>query len=156
MHLTWYIYADNNNIYFVSAQSKNIIKANNKNTIRTEHQNYNNNLVGTNIEENSKRFWRYIKSLRKENVSIPTLKTPPHPPATSDKSKAETLQRQFISVFTKSDTNIDKLPQLFPHMPKINFEINGVTKLLQNINPNKASGPDHIPANFLILMCKWN
>ena len=34
-------------------------------------------------------------------------------------------------------------------MPNIVITISGVLKLLQNLKPNKASGPDNIPAKFL-------
>ena len=30
-------------------------------------------------------------------------------------------------------------------LTKLNISMNGVTKLLQNINTSKSSGPDHIP-----------
>ena len=34
-------------------------------------------------------------------------------------------------------------------MPQINISIDGVTKLLRNLNPHKATGPDEIPAKIL-------
>ena len=37
----------------------------------------------------------------------------------------------------------------FPYMQNIEFTIQGVAKLLSNLNPNKASGPDKIAARFL-------
>jgi hypothetical protein len=38
-----------------------------------------------------------------------------------------------------------------PHaaVPDINITVSGVLKLLRNINPNKATGPDTIPGRFL-------
>lgn len=37
----------------------------------------------------------------------------------------------------------------FPDMPNIVINKQGVEKLLQDVNPNKASGPDAIPAKIL-------
>ena len=34
-------------------------------------------------------------------------------------------------------------------MTEINFDIDGVLKQLQKINPNKANGPDKVPDRFL-------
>ena len=36
-----------------------------------------------------------------------------------------------------------------PSMPEITITINGVKKLLEKINPHKASGPDMVSAKFL-------
>ena len=57
---------------------------------------------------------------------------------------------QFSSAFTKE--NLDTLPQLdneYPDMPNIEFGQEGILKLLRDTNPNKASGPDRIPARLL-------
>ena len=37
----------------------------------------------------------------------------------------------------------------FPTIENLNIDIDGVNKLLQGINPKKASGPDGIPSRFL-------
>ena len=37
----------------------------------------------------------------------------------------------------------------FPEIPHISVSVNGVANLLHNLNPNKATGPDGIPAYFL-------
>ena len=67
------------------------------------------------------------------------------------KPKAELLNSQFKSVFTRQDTeHIDKL--LGPNYPTINpLVINpkGVGKLLSQLNLSKASGPDQIPCRIL-------
>ena len=40
-------------------------------------------------------------------------------------------------------------PSIIPDMPNITIDINGVTKLLQKINPSKAAGPDLLPMRVL-------
>ena len=44
---------------------------------------------------------------------------------------------------------------LFPDIPAISVTLNGVIKLLQNLKPYKASGPDKIPTR-LLKECKRN
>ena len=70
---------------------------------------------------------------------------------TSNRDKANILNRQFASVFTKATDR--KLPDLCPPVcdtiPDIQINVGGVKKLLNNLKPNKASGPDNIEARFL-------
>ena len=42
-----------------------------------------------------------------------------------------------------------KGPSPFPSIQSLESGLNGVTKQLKALNPNKASGPDEIPANVL-------
>ena len=65
--------------------------------------------------------------------------------------KAEILNTQFKSVFTKEDSSF--IPKLFgPNYPTIDPLIinqNEVEKLLSGLNPSKAAGPDQIPCRIL-------
>lgn len=72
----------------------------------------------------------------------------------SPKEKAEILNQQFSSVFhTESLGNLPDLGQsTYPGVNNIKVTEKGVLKLLQNLNPNKASGPDNISARFLKAM----
>ena len=57
---------------------------------------------------------------------------------------------EFSSVFTHEDTN--SIPWLGPAKKKITdvkVSVEGVKKLLQNLKPNKAAGPDRIPNRVL-------
>ena len=56
------------------------------------------------------------------------------------------LNQQFHSVFTKEDNNtpIISSPQ-YPNMPEVIFTTNGIQKLLEDLKPGKAAGPDNIP-----------
>ena len=102
------------------------------------------------LKANPKPFWTYIKSLRKENQGIPTLQTPSGIPAATNISKANTLVNQFTSVFTKEITEtLPNLHSVHPEMPKISFGLEGIAKLLSNINHTKAAGPDKLPARLL-------
>ena len=61
--------------------------------------------------------------------------------------KAEILNNQFCSVLNSEDTtNIPKLPgPTNTEMPKFEITVQGITKLLVNLNGGKASGPDELP-----------
>ena len=70
--------------------------------------------------------------------------------AENDLGKAEALNDQFRSVFTK--TSSDKVPllqQKYPKMSSIHVTEEGVKKLLQGLNTSKACGPDEISPKIL-------
>jgi hypothetical protein len=96
------------------------------------------------------RFWSYIKSVRKDTSGISPLKD--QGLFVSDpKGKAEILNRQYSSVFTKEDyTNIPDLGDSpYPDMPPFTITSPGVEKLLAGLNPHKACGPDGLPPKIL-------
>ena len=68
-----------------------------------------------------------------------------------NQSKANILNNQFESVFTKEDTSSipDKRPSPNPEMPDIEVYWKGVHKLLKGLKSFKATGPDSIPAFIL-------
>ena len=114
-----------------------------------------------------KRFWNYIKSLRKDSTSVSPLKDNGRL-FNSPKDKADILNRQYQSVFTHEDPDIpvpDPDGDPYPDMEHITVTEEGVRKLLQKSNPRKASGPDMVPARLLkecseelspILTCIFN
>ena len=54
------------------------------------------------------------------------------------KSKAETLNQQFHSVFTKEDDNIPYIiPSNHPSIDNLTCSVNGIQKLLQSSNMEK-------------------
>ena len=119
--------------------------------IRKSRREHINDILQTGLEKgDSGPFWRYIRSQRQDNTGIAPLKAGGklHPDSTS---KAEILNTQFKSVFTQEDTS--DIPHLFgPDYPTIaNLVVmpEGVRKLLDNINPKKAAGPDQIPCRIL-------
>ena len=100
----------------------------------------------------SKRFWSFFKNQRQENSGVAPLRENGKLVSHTNK-KAEILNKQFSSVFTSETTpphSFEESP--YPSMPKINVSINGVTKLLKNLNPNKAQGPDGLHSRLLKLL----
>ena len=73
-------------------------------------------------------------------------------PTSTNEEKAQALNAQFSSVFTSSDAS-SMLPDkgASPYEPIQNLHISppGVNKQLKELNINKASGPDEIPARML-------
>ena len=69
----------------------------------------------------------------------------------SPSEKANIRNKQFQSAFTsEANTNIpDKGPSKHPIMEPIRISRDGVYKLIKNINPNKATGPDTIAGKVL-------
>ena len=69
----------------------------------------------------------------------------------NSKDKAEILSDQFQSVFThEGDGAVPKLEgQTYPAIDALKIRDDGVQKLLTKLKPNKASGPDTIPARIL-------
>ena len=97
-----------------------------------------------------KNLFSYIKSTRSDNTGVAPLK---HNGTliTDTEEKANILNNQFQSVFTnETNTDIpDKGTSHHSEMPEIHIHNNGILKLLSNINPHKASGPDNINGRVL-------
>ena len=125
--------------------------------VRQAHWSYVNNVLESALEEgNSKPFWKYIKSKRTDNIGVARIKKNGILHQDS-KSKAELLNDQFKSVFTKENAQ-EPLPEVsepkYPSISDINIEVHvhGVVQLLTNLNINKASGPDNI-VNKVLKAC---
>ena len=128
-----------------------------KKAIRHAEWKYVNDIIEEGLKSNNnKPFWQYIKSRRQDNVGIAPLKD--NSVLHSDsKSKARILIKQFQSVFTPEDGS--PLPPMekksYNSIDNIIITTEGVTKLLKNINPAKACGPDAIP-NIVLKNCAEN
>ena len=59
----------------------------------------------------------------------------------------------FASVFTKHEP-VSNPGCSYPDISEISVPLNGVVKLLQNVQPFKACGPDKIPSHFSISIIK--
>ena len=97
-----------------------------------------------------KRFWSYIKSIRKDTGGVAPLKENGRLNA-DPKDKANILNRQYESTWTQEDTHDIPSPdgEPYPPMKDVHVSTEGVTKLLQKLNPAKATGPDLLPARVL-------
>ena len=98
----------------------------------------------------NKKLGALVKSKRCDQLGVSPLKEAGivH---TDPKHKANVLNKQFTSVFSSVDDSPlpDLGPSPHPSVSNINISCNGVTKLLKNLKPHKATGPDGIPAQLL-------
>ena len=101
-------------------------------------------------EEDTKPFWNYVKAIRRDVFGVSSFLSMGCIVSCA-KEKAEALNQQFCSIFTKEDHSF--MPSLgdcrVPDMPDIKITTYGVEKLLKNLQVQKASGPDNIPARVL-------
>ena len=117
---------------------------------KTEYQ-YVNRVIEEGIKGNNTRpFWRYVKARLQDNTGVAPLKK--GTTLFSDSTtKAKILLDQFCSVFTKD--NGSQLPKMesapYPGLTDLVIKTEGVAKLLRNLNPAKACGPDNIPSRIL-------
>ena len=97
-----------------------------------------------------KKFWTYIKSRKTDRCGVAPLKKDGITYSDSI-TKADLLNKQFASVFSHEAPG--DLPDLghsdTPDVPRITVSVGGVVKLLKDINPSKATGPDSIPGKLL-------
>ena len=113
------------------------------------YSNYLNNHIGESLKTNPKQFWSFIKANKRECFDTPTLQTNGQI-ITNDRDKANTLNNQFSSVFTQKIYPIPQLaPSIYSDIPIFEIGTDGVIKQLKNLNQNKATGPDELPARVL-------
>ena len=113
-----------------------------KGGVRKQHDLYVNNLFG---DVNSRDFYRYINSQKKDNQGIPPLKRRGGTGITaSEIEQAEEFNGFYTDVFNKNDrpSEVPFLSRSAPFMDDIVVSNEGVTKLLKGLNPSKALGPD--------------
>ena len=100
--------------------------------------------------ENPKKVYSFIKSKKCDASGIAPLQSNGINHSDSVK-KSNILNDQFNSVFTIEDTTT--LPKMKPanhsNVRPIVVNRKGVLKLLNDINPYKAAGPDAIPGRLL-------
>ena len=119
---------------------------------RKAHNSYVSRLFDPSSSHGSKKFWSYIKAKRNEQSGVPSLEKGDEM-FTDNLAKAEILNDQFSSVFTIDTSETESIPSLegpsFTDMPPIQIEIDGASRLLQELDPHKVSGLDGISVRFL-------
>ena len=125
-----------------------------KRLIRQSKRSYEKDIAAK-AKENPKLFWRHVRQKLKTKSGIsPLLKQNGDCNSTKfeDKEKADILQNQFSSVFTREDLN---------HVPSINTKTTDVIRnmeitkemvksIIVSLNANKSCGPDNIHPRMLI------
>ena len=97
-----------------------------------------------------KMFYNFLKNRKRDSSGVPLLTNKQGETITDTKGKAEVLNEQYQSVFTKENNqSIPPVNNQNLNMPDINITTNGILKLLSKLNPQKPNGPDKIPIRFL-------
>ena len=126
-----------------------------KETRRASRQAYNKYTSEMVEEGGNPKLYRFIKSKKTDSHGVSPLKDSGLT-FSDPQQKANILNKQFCSVFTKE--NLETLPDLgespHPTMPDIDVTLPGVTKLLKQLNPRKAAGPDGIPCRLLVMVAE--
>ncbi len=128
------------------------LKRESQKTCRQAYNKYVYDIVHTDpASRRNKKLGALVKSKRCDQMGVAPLKVGSF--VHSDpKRKANILNNQFTSVFSADDGS--PVPDLndsdaHPTMDEILVDLNGVIKLLKNVKPFTASGPDKIPAMLL-------
>ena len=111
--------------------------------------------IASGSKKNPKRFWKYVRNkLRTKSGVSPLLQDKKNPNSLKfdDKEKAEILQDQFCSVFTKEQ--LGSTPVLEKRtdneIKDLRFIEESVKKEILSLNVNKSCGPDDISPLILI------
>ena len=125
---------------------KNIQKAC-KDECKKAYNNYVCDIVSD--PSSCKKLYSIVKDKKCDSSGVAPLKKDgtTHNDATT---KSVILNGQFLSAFTTEDTR--SFPDLgashYPDAPETTVHPNGVRKLLRNLKPHKATGPDDISPRF--------
>ena len=129
-----------------------------RNTVRRKmteaHDDYIRGILNTDAEDEKptmgKRFWQYIKSRKKDTVSISALKDKAGVEVFDSRGKAH-LNQQYDSVFTDEDHS--SIPNLgasnTPDIAPLHITMKGVGNLLRKLDASKATGTDLVPTRIL-------
>ena len=108
------------------------------------------NCLYENNNSNTKRLYSYIKNKQVDNFGEGPLKDNDKV-SIEGKDKARISNSKFPSVFSTENGDIPLIETQYANSSISNIDINteGIIKLLNQLNPNKASGPDNISARLL-------
>ena len=117
---------------------------------RKAYNEFIKNCLYENNNSNPKRLYSNIKCKQVDNFGVAPLKGNGKV-YTEGKDKARILNTQFASVFSTDKGDIPLIQTQYANSSISNIDINteGIIKLLNQLNPNKASGPDNISARLL-------
>jgi hypothetical protein len=111
------------------------------------------------MSKNPKRFWSFYKN-KKKSPSIPTTVKSCNQTYRSEPDQAEAFNTYFHSVFSLDDSPISHLHEVqqtcdltasdsYTSSLQLEVSVEEVEKLLREIDPTKACGPDAFPSLVL-------
>ena len=139
---------DNNRINYIRSRN-NVNKL-----MRQAHRAYEQKICD-NSKQKPKVFWSHVRSKMKSSSTVSSLLDSPKDENSlkhEDHEKANILQRQFCSVFTKEPEG--ELPEFQTRTDAVIADIlitkEMIQKLLKELDQNKSFGPDEIHPMMLI------
>ena len=124
-------------------------------SLQRAHRDYIDNILNVNFTENPKKVYSCIEQKKSGESSITVLK-PDNVIISDPTDKNEALNVQYTPQFTREPGGdlpiIDNIP--VSPVSDIKFTTQGIEKLLSNLNPSKASGPDLVPTRILKAVSK--
>ena len=119
-------------------------------TCRHAYNVFIKNCLYENNNSNPKRLYSCIKNKQVDNFGEGPLKDNDKV-CIEDKDKARISNSQFPSVFSTDNRDIPLIETQYANSSISNIDINteGIIKLLNQLYPNNASGPDNISARLL-------
>ena len=121
------------------------------NMIRQSKKEFEKQLA-ENIKQDSKSFWKYIRSKSKTKSTVGKVCTPSGAKSSSNHEAAETLNNYFCSVFTNEDTSelpvIDDI-QVPDKLSDIEIKLEAIADKLGQLKDGKACGPDGLHPKLL-------
>ena len=110
-----------------------------------------NTFVKNSVDGDKKKLFKYIKSKRKDIVGVAPLVDDYGQLQSDDKTIAEILNKQYCSVFSIDDGKTPLIKdKKGKSINKITVTRNGIFKLLNDLSPTKASGPDGVAFRLLM------
>lgn len=79
------IHSKNHQHWEVFKRQRNLVSK----LVKESHNAYLNDVIGSSLTENPKKFWSYVRSCKSENIGIPPLKNDNLSISVNDKDKAE-------------------------------------------------------------------
>ena len=138
------------NVRRAYTKARNKVKA----MIRKSKREFESN-IGIQSKRNLKMFWPHVRSKLKTKTGVAPLSQDEKDETSTkfdDKEKANILQKQFVSVFTKEPNA--EVPILNKKaeakIPNINITEETVRNEILKLNVNKSFGPDEMHAQYLI------
>ena len=121
-----------------------------KRTYKEAEISYKNRL-GQLIKENSRHFWRYVKTKRGNRTGISSILCESGKIAHSAVDIANVLNNQYSKVFNRDTDSHMTLtsPRTSDVMSAVDISYQGIVGLLERIQVHKASGPDGISGAIL-------
>jgi len=117
---------------------------------RQAHNRYLCNMFNPDSNRGYKNLWSYVKCKKCDQVSIPPLEVNGLT-VTDSQEKANAINKQFVSIYTKEDASVpsDLGTSPYDSVAIEDISVEGVAKLLTDLQSHKAHGPDNIPARLL-------